>query len=604
MNLEFIFRVIPLIFASAIMMPLAVYIWHSRGREPRARFGALTLFAGSIWMLGYAGELFFIDISSKIIAERVQYLGVVAMPSSWFIYTLHFTGKERFLTRRYLLIYGIVPLITLLLAYTSAYHNLIYTDLKILHDGKYSALRHSNGPWLWFYVCYCLMLLSIAFLAYAKMFFRQHRLYRRQIFIIAFASVIIGLTVIVKQFLPSSIAVEPYAIALITPLVAWALYRLRLGDIKPVAHKVIFDGIADSILLCDNQYRLLDLNNAALHLFGVDARSAIGKSIEDIWPGWPNLGPVLSFGSPPQDVVIDQADQQKIFELRRFQLTDTPQHEAVYLFVLHEVTEKKQAEEKAQQAYQKLKDTQAQLVQSGKLASIGELASGVAHELNQPLTVIRGSAQFLRRLSGQDDGLNEEILSQLDAIERNTTRMMHIINHLRTFSRLSSSGLESVDINKTIEDAFLMVDEQLRIHNIIIEKNLTEYLPRVRGNSTQLEQVFLNMITNARDAMKHGGRLAVVTRLSQEPSPTNRQNPKPPDRCEILFSDQGNGIAEGYVDKIFDPFFTTKTVGKGTGLGLSISYGIVKDHGGEIILKETSPNGTVFLITLPVEVDS
>lgn len=272
-----------------------------------------------------------------------------------------------------------------------------------------------------------------------------------------------------------------------------------------------------------------------------------------------------------------------------------------HVFSFTDFTERKRSREALKQAYQELQDTQAQLIQSGKLASIGELASGVAHELNQPLMVIRGTAQLALRNLGENNLNTKEMIEQMEVVNRNTGRMMNIINHLRIFSRQSQSHFQPVDVNKIIEESFLMLSEQLRLHSIEVKKDLDANLPKVKGEASQMEQVIINIITNARDAVadcrlnvekcrnkkaEYKGMLEIITKKNQN-------------LVEILVRDNGGGIPAECIENIFDPFFTTKEVGKGTGLGLSISYGIIKDHQGEIEVAETGPEGTTFRIKLP-----
>ena len=266
-----------------------------------------------------------------------------------------------------------------------------------------------------------------------------------------------------------------------------------------------------------------------------------------------------------------------------------------YRGIDRDVTERKKSEEALRQSYLDLRNTQAQLVQTAKLASIGELSSGVAHELNQPLMVVRNKTQLILRVMKKHPLRKDEFERQLAAIERNTKRMMNIINHLRTFSRQSSLDFSPVDINQVIENAFLMMGEQLRLHGIIVKMKLTANLPKIEGDANQLEQVILNLVVNARDAVaaaenKPRRRIEMITRISDGVKGA----------IEILITDTGNGIPQECLEKIFDPFFTTKKVGEGTGLGLSISYGIVKDHKGEIEAAETGPDGTTFRIELPI----
>jgi signal transduction histidine kinase len=265
-----------------------------------------------------------------------------------------------------------------------------------------------------------------------------------------------------------------------------------------------------------------------------------------------------------------------------------------------------QTMEKLEDAYEELKGAQAQLIQSGKLASIGELASGVAHELNQPLLVIRGNTQLIQRNLRKNNLDNDDLMEQLEPIERNTKRMMNIINHLRTFSRQSQSNLEPVDVNKTLEDVFLMMGEQLRLRDVEVKKHFSPDLPKINADGNQLEQVLLNLITNAGDAItsnaecgmqnaEYKGKIEIITKKGESPNQQSK------DFVEILIRDNGGGIPSENIEKIFDPFFTTKEVGKGTGLGLSISYGIIKDHGGEIEAAETGPEGTTFRVRIPID---
>ncbi len=232
------------------------------------------------------------------------------------------------------------------------------------------------------------------------------------------------------------------------------------------------------------------------------------------------------------------------------------------------------------------KAMEKQLIQSEKLIVIGTLAAGVAHELNQPLMVIRGYTQIL--LSNHQN--DPELKDSLKRIEGQTTRMMKIIQHLRNFSRGSTGMKEPLSINQIIENAFTLLNQQLKAHNIEVIKELTQDLPQIMADANQLEQVIINLIVNARDALdqKGGGEIKVVSRF------------KKPDKVEILFSDTGIGMPPHIKNHIFEPFFTTKEAGKGTGLGLSISHRIIKDHRGDISVTSTEGKGTTFVLTFPV----
>lgn len=235
-----------------------------------------------------------------------------------------------------------------------------------------------------------------------------------------------------------------------------------------------------------------------------------------------------------------------------------------------------------------LKQTQAQLIQSGKLAAVGTLAAGVAHELNQPLMIIRGYAQELLRGPAVTD---EEIRDDLRRIEAQTDRMAAIINHLRDFSRESKGRREATHLNKVVQDALAFLGQQLQTRNIAVVQELDPALPPVWADPLQIEQVFLNLITNARDAMEPAGAGTI----------TIRTEPVQDNRVGLSVTDTGPGIPNEIRTRIFDPFFTTKEVGKGTGLGLSICHGIIEKHGGELTMESpvADGRGARFTIILP-----
>ena len=258
-------------------------------------------------------------------------------------------------------------------------------------------------------------------------------------------------------------------------------------------------------------------------------------------------------------------------------------------------------EEKIIERTRQLEEAQAQLIQSEKLSAIGQLAAGVAHELNNPLGGILGYAQFtlekLRKYA-PDTTTQKEIdsfIRYVSDIEVQARRCKTIVQNLLRFSRSSRIvELEEIDINRAVEETLSFVEHQLRINQIELAVQLAPGLPRIQGNTGQLQQVFTNLIINAMHASKPGATISISSRFSPALGEFGGA-------VEIAVSDQGHGIAPQHMKKIFEPFFTTKEVGKGTGLGLSVSYGIVKEHGGEISVESELGKGTTFTIVLPVQ---
>jgi two-component system, NtrC family, sensor kinase len=227
-------------------------------------------------------------------------------------------------------------------------------------------------------------------------------------------------------------------------------------------------------------------------------------------------------------------------------------------------------------------ELERRLVQADKLSSIGLLAAGVAHEVNTPLAVISTYAQMLaKQISG-----DAQKAPLLEKIAKQTFRASEIVNSLLNFSRTSQTEFDSVDLNKIVSETLTLIEHQLSKVQIQTRLALDSSLPKVRGNAGRLQQVFLNLFLNSRDAMENGGTLAVKTSSVDG-------------IVYVTVADSGSGIAPENVQKIFDPFFTTKGAKRGTGLGLAVSYGIVREHGGEITVESELGSGTRFELSFP-----
>jgi PAS domain S-box-containing protein len=239
------------------------------------------------------------------------------------------------------------------------------------------------------------------------------------------------------------------------------------------------------------------------------------------------------------------------------------------------------------------KFAEAQVIQASKLATLGEMATSVAHELNQPLHVIRlSSGNVIRKLKNKPETIEPDYLTQkLERIMQQTERAAAIIDHMRMFGRKASEEAYSVDPYVTIQSALSLVKEQLRLAEINVVVNAPNNCSPVLGHQVQLEQVLLNLLTNAQDAIKS---FASCDQKVIKVDIVNLEN-----TIEISVENIGPKIPEAIIERIFEPFYTTKEIGKGTGLGLSVSYGIIRDMKGEISVKNTD-SGVCFLITLPI----
>ena len=255
-------------------------------------------------------------------------------------------------------------------------------------------------------------------------------------------------------------------------------------------------------------------------------------------------------------------------------------------FVFNQMTENLQrSREQLERTVDTLKTTQAQLVQSEKLSGIGEFVAGVAHELNNPLTSVMGFAELLSR-----SDVKPEHKRYMELIQKSAVRCQKIVQSLLSFARRHAPERKLSSVNTLVENAVEFLQYQLRTSNIEVTTHLDPHLPKAMVDPHQLQQVFLNIINNARQAIE-----------AHQPKGTIRITTETCGQIvRILFQDSGPGISEANLSKVFDPFFTTKEVGKGTGLGLSLCYGIVKEHGGSITVRSKPGEGATFVIELPV----
>ncbi len=336
----------------------------------------------------------------------------------------------------------------------------------------------------------------------------------------------------------------------------------------------IVESINVGILAADLEDRVESWNSQIEKLTGVPRQNAIGRRLRELLPadlceqledvrGEAGIHNIYKFvlrpGSASGDVTMNIAVAP---------LISRDGDRIGRLIIFDDITDRAELERR--------------LVQADKLSSIGLLAAGVAHEVNTPLAVISTYAQMLaKQISG-----DAQKAPLLEKIARQTFRASEIVNSLLNFSRTSPTEFVTVDLNKVIRETLTLLEHQLAKASVKVETALAEETPRIKGNPGKLQQVFLNLFINARDAMETGGTLAI--RSSAEDG-----------FVRVTVADSGGGIAAENLSRIFDPFFTTKAARKGTGLGLSVSYGIIREHSGEIDVQSEVGVGTRFHLSFP-----
>ncbi len=356
-------------------------------------------------------------------------------------------------------------------------------------------------------------------------------------------------------------------------------------------YRTLFDYDPNSIFLLElGTFNILDVNARALACYGYEKEELIGKSFLELGAGDFDDG-VLSTTELLSTTLCSA--HPKVQHRRK-----DGGHFYVDIYACRTKYSRKYGIIATTVDVTESLVKETQLIQASKMATLGEMATGVAHELNQPLSVIKTASTFLKKKVDRKEGIKDEILKTMaEEIDSHVDRASRIINHMREFGRQSEVKKEKVQINEPLNKALEIFSQQLILREIAVTKELGENLPPVLGNANRLEQVFINLLINARDAIEdrwqgeeHGKadkRIMLKTSLKGK-------------QVLIEVADTGTGVSKAIENKIFEPFFTTKKVGEGTGLGLSISYGIIQEYEGTIRAVSGKHGGASFVITFPV----
>jgi len=344
--------------------------------------------------------------------------------------------------------------------------------------------------------------------------------------------------------------------------------------------KEIVETMQDGLIVLDRERKVTHWNRAMEERYDVKREEVLGRDLREVFPvlweeGFPAFLEQVYAGQTGAVTLERYAHRtlrrgDVIVNVKGTAMRDIWGEVQGVLITVEDVTDRTALEKAVQQ--------------TEKMAAIGTLSAGLAHEINNPMGVIASRVECML-MEADEQGLSEMARGDLKVIARHADRVARITQGLLSFSRQQAWRLSPVDLNTVVEEALVLVEKQLAREQVTLERDLTPGLPAVLGSANHLQQVVLNLLTNAREAMPDGGRLRVAT----------RQNGG---SIEVEVTDTGKGIPAEHLSKVFDPFFTTKE--KGTGLGLALSYGIVRDHGGTLTVRSREGVGSTFLITLPV----
>lgn len=362
----------------------------------------------------------------------------------------------------------------------------------------------------------------------------------------------------------------------------------QLHGVKEFMSRVIYSS-ASAIIAADRQGNINLMNSKAKELFG-DYNGGTGKikHTEQLYP--PGKAKEImkmlrdeKIGGKgklliPQTTIVNSHGEQIQVEMSAAIIYNDKGDESATMAIYNDLKDKAKVQKELELA-------QKQLIQSEKMASLGQLSAGVAHEINNPLTGVLFYASLLLERDDIDDAMRED----LEYILEDANRCKGIVKNLLVYSRSSGSDKNIVQLNDVLEQSLALIRDQKKFRNITIKKYLSDEMMLINADTSKLNQVFINLVINAADAMDGVGTITLTS-----------YKDKAIKKIYLEIKDEGKGISHKDLSKIFDPFFTTKEVGKSTGLGLSIVYGIIEEHGAKISVKKTGSKGTTFIIEFPI----
>lgn len=384
--------------------------------------------------------------------------------------------------------------------------------------------------------------------------------------------------------------------------------------VQKTAMETILNGIQDFILVITPEMEITEVNESFLIQTGLTREEVIGRKCHDVYGQLNHVCDNLDLLCPLEEVVRNKTHCRQVrsrkgsdggtrhFEVNVYPIWENSGRISKFIHISRDITQRLKEEEEMTRRLEKmvaertrqLQETHAKLLHQDKMASLGKLSASVVHEINNPIAGILNLILLIKRIidEGPVQPIDVEKFGQyLDLMEKETRRISKIVTNLLAFSRQNRLELKRLNINQLIDKTLILNANLLKINRIKVEKILDPMVPDMVGSEDQLQQVFMNLISNAAEAMEGKADCGLTIETTYAPGEG---------RIVVTFTDTGVGIPKDNYTKLFEPFFTTKKNGKAVGLGLSVAYGIVKEHGGFIFVESDASGGTTFQVNLPL----
>lgn len=590
MDWQYIAYMLLLAIASITSAGLAFAAWRRRPAALAITF-ALLMLALTEWSLGYMVELASAELATKVLWAKIEYLGIVSVPSLWLIFVLQYTGQPERLTRRNLILLTIEPIVTLLLVWTNEFHRLIWASVELDTSGAFPLWKAVHGLGFWGHAGYSYLLLFLGSSLIVQALLRSPHLYRRQAgaLLIAAAAPWIGNALYLAELSPLDLTSIAFTLAGL--VLSWSLFRFRLLDIVPVAHEVIFESMSDGVIVLDIQGRILDLNPAAQAIIERTTPVAIGQEFEQMLPEHDR--PMERYSDVIQtreEIALGEGEIRRYYDLRISPLRDRSGHLTGRLVILHDVTETKRVEQELRQA----RDA-AEAANQAKTVFL----TNMSHELRTPLTSVIGYSELL-----QEEAVELEcadLVPELESIRMSGKRLMTLINDVLALSRIEAGSMEIELTTFPLDSLIEQVTDACRALMDENDNTLRVYTPRDLGHMhadrDKVRHILLSLLDNAAKFTHEGQVTFSVTRE------TSANKTK---WIRFRVADTGIGMSSEQMQDLYREFWQadpseTREYG-GSGLRLALSQRFCQMMGGTIDVESESGHGSTFTVRLPAEV--
>ncbi|NWF70249.1 MAG: PAS domain-containing protein [Chloroflexi bacterium] len=586
---------IPLAAATLVALGLTVLSWRRRS-TPGVVYFTVLMISITIWCVAALAEIMLADLPGKILWSKVSYIGLCSIIWAWPSFVWSQTGRERWLTRRNLILLAIEPVVMLLLVWTNELHLLIWPTLDLVNIDGMIIGDYGHGFVFWIHAgyAYLVLLSSTVLLGYSLL--RASSIYRGQAFVLLVATTVpwIGNALYLMNF--SLVDLTPFGFIVTGIACAWGLLRFRLLDIVPVARETVIENMPDGVLVLDGQQRVVDLNTAALNMLGSTKEQLLGSSIGSAMPVlFEMFDNTQSRPNRWQEIVW----RGHTYEVQITTLRDRRRRVRGRTVLLHDVSERKEAAQRIEsqnqalgQANRELEIARRQAEDATALKS--QFLATMSHELRTPLTAVIGYTEI--QLAGMCGPLNDEQTLYQQRVLANAEHLLKLINEILDLAKIEAGRSE---INKKpfrLQAWIDQVGEHVRglaqEKGLKLEYTLAADLPEeLLGDSARLKQIAINLLGNAIKFTEKGFVKLEVCRQDNE-------------NWALIVSDSGIGIPAHMQEVIFEEFrqvdsSSTRSYG-GTGLGLAIVRKLVLLMGGQIRLQSQVGAGSTFSVILPL----